>query len=101
NLISNAMLYGKEGKRVDIVIRAGQDRSVVAEVVNYGEPIPAMDLPHLFDRFYRGDKSRTQWSGGSGLGLAISKSIVEKHGGMIDVVSNNEYTSFRVLLPRL
>lgn len=98
NLISNAMQYGKDGKRIDIVIRPGPG-VVVAEVVNYGEPIPAVDLPYLFDRFYRVDKSRTQWSGGSGLGLAISKSIVEKHGGTIDVVSNAEYTSFRVTLP--
>jgi signal transduction histidine kinase len=101
NLISNAMTYGKEGKRVDVVVRSGSGPSVVAEVVNYGEAIPAVDLPYLFDRFYRGDKSRTQWSGGSGLGLAISKSIIEKHGGMIDVVSNSEYTSFRVTLPKI
>ncbi|MDQ6418557.1 ATP-binding protein [Paenibacillus sp. LHD-117] len=100
NLISNAMLYGKEGKRVDIAIHS-RERDVVAEVVNYGEPIPAVDLPYLFDRFYRVDKSRTQWSGGSGLGLAISKSIIEKHGGTIDVVSNAEYTAFRVTLPKL
>lgn len=98
NLISNAMLYGKEGKRVDIAISAGQN-AVDVEVINYGEQIPASDLPYLFDRFYRVDKSRTQWSGGSGLGLAISKSIVEKHGGTIDVVSNADHTSFRVTLP--
>jgi signal transduction histidine kinase len=100
NLISNAMLYGKDGKRVDIAISAAQ-ATVDVEVINYGDQIPALDLPYLFDRFYRVDKSRTQWSGGSGLGLAISKSIVEKHGGTIDVVSNAEYTSFRVTLPKL
>lgn len=100
NLISNAMLYGKDGKRVDINIAAGQ-AAVDVEVINYGEQIPASDLPYLFDRFYRVDKSRTQWSGGSGLGLAISKSIVEKHGGAIDVVSNANYTSFRVTLPKI
>jgi signal transduction histidine kinase len=98
NLISNAMLYGKDGKRVDVAISAGQN-AVDVEVINYGEQIPASDLPYLFDRFYRVDKSRTQWSGGSGLGLAISKSIVEKHGGTIDVASNAQYTSFRVTLP--
>jgi signal transduction histidine kinase len=98
NLISNAMLYGKDGKRVDVAISAGQN-AVDVEVINYGEQIPASDLPYLFDRFYRVDKSRTQWSGGSGLGLAISKSIVEKHGGTIDVASNAKYTSFRVTLP--
>ncbi|MHA6485068.1 sensor histidine kinase [Paenibacillus sp. strain BS8-2] len=100
NLISNAMLYGKDGKRVDIAITSTSSTAEV-EVVNYGEAIPAVDLPYLFDRFYRVDKARTQWSGGSGLGLAIAKSIIEKHGGTIEVASNSEYTSFRVTLPKI
>ena len=99
NLISNAMTYGKEGKRIDIYIRRLDARTALAEVVNYGEPIPAIDLPHIFDRFYRVDKARSQWSGGSGLGLAISKSIVEKHGGTIEATSDSRRTSFRVRLP--
>lgn len=99
NLISNAMTYGKEGKRIDIYIRRLDVRTALAEVVNYGEPIPAIDLPHIFDRFYRVDKARSQWSGGSGLGLAISKSIVEKHGGTIEATSDSRRTAFRVRLP--
>lgn len=98
NLISNAMNYGGEGKRIDVRI-ATYERTAVVEVVNYGEPISAIDLPHIFDRFYRADKSRTRWSGGSGLGLAISKSIVEKHRGTIEAGSNAERTVFRVALP--
>lgn len=98
NLISNAMSYGREGKRIDVWIKLVEGKVSVA-VVNYGEPISAIDLPHIFDRFYRADKSRTRWSGGSGLGLAICKSIVEKHGGVIDADSNTERTAFRVTLP--
>ncbi|MBD2846779.1 HAMP domain-containing histidine kinase [Paenibacillus sp. IB182496] len=98
NLLSNAMAYGREGKRIEVrVWREG--RWAAAEVANYGEPIPEVDLPHLFDRFYRADKSRTAHNGGSGLGLAIAKSIVEKHGGTISVSSDEAVTAFRVLLP--
>lgn len=100
NLLSNAMVYGKEGKFIHLAIGREQGRGMaVVEVINYGDPIPALDLPHIFDRFYRGDKSRTQWSGGSGLGLAISKNIVEKHGGTIEAFSNELETKFVVALP--
>lgn len=98
NLIANAMSYGKEGKRIDLHVLC-ENKSVIIEVINYGEPIPAIDLPHIFDRFYRVDKARTQWIKGSGLGLAISKSIVEKHGGRIEAFSDSEQTMFRVSLP--
>ncbi|MCU6709640.1 ATP-binding protein [Paenibacillus sp. J5C_2022] len=100
NLLSNAMVYGKDGKFIQLAVRREQGNGMaVVEVINYGDPIPALDLPHIFDRFYRGDKSRTQWSGGSGLGLAISKNIVEKHGGTIEAFSNAIETKFVVALP--
>lgn len=98
NLIANAMLYGREGKLIELSVQL-VGHTVVVDVINFGDPIPAIDLPHIFDRFYRVDKSRTQWSGGSGLGLAISKSIVEKHGGTITVTSDSDQTAFRVTLP--
>jgi signal transduction histidine kinase len=98
NLIANAMNYGKEGKRLLVTVHT-EEKDAVVEVINYGEPIPTSDLPYIFDRFYRVDKSRTQWSGGSGLGLAIAKSIIQKHGGTISVTSDIEQTAFRVTLP--
>ncbi|MGG6314238.1 sensor histidine kinase [Paenibacillus macerans] len=99
NLITNAIRYGHEGKYLDI--RSWQDGDeIVTEVVNYGEPIPAADLPHLFDRFYRVEKSRATHTGGSGIGLAIAKHIVDLHHGSIAAESNEYRTAFIVRLPR-
>jgi len=99
NIISNAIRYGKEGKFVDIRIGRSGDEAVIA-VVNYGEPIPERDLPHIFDRFYRAEKSRSSQSGGgSGLGLAITKSILELNGGSISVRSSREMTVFETRFP--
>jgi signal transduction histidine kinase len=98
NLISNAIAYGKDGRRIDFFFRRS-GREAVVEVVNYGEPIPSTDLPYIFDRFYRVDKSRSEHNGGSGLGLAIVKSLVELHGGRIEAASDASRTVFRVSLP--
>lgn len=98
NLLTNAMKYGKDGKAVDIVLQK-QQRGIRIEVVNYGEPIPEADLPHLFDRFYRVDRSRGDDAGGSGLGLAIARAIVEMHEGRINVASDRHSTRFIVDLP--
>ncbi|KQL52427.1 histidine kinase [Heyndrickxia shackletonii] len=98
NLISNGLKYGKEGKCIDI--RVGkEEKMVVAEVVNYGNPIPEEDLPFIFERFYRVEKSRSIDTGGSGLGLAITKSIVELHNGTIEATSNKNETNFKIMLP--
>ncbi|UWD49258.1 ATP-binding protein [Clostridioides difficile] len=98
NLITNAMKYGKEGLYVDIVT-AKKGNMAIAKVINYGEPIPLLDLPNIFDRFYRVEKSRNSNEGGSGLGLAITKNIVNLHGGEITVSSNIHQTVFEVQLP--
>lgn len=98
NLLSNAIHYGSAGGRVDIYLNKLNEAAVI-EIVNYGEAIPAADLPHLFDRFYRVDKSRTEHKGGSGLGLAIAKGLVDKHGGTITATSDGDSTNFRVRLP--
>ncbi|MCQ6562406.1 HAMP domain-containing histidine kinase [Paenibacillus mendelii] len=100
NLFSNTIRYAKEGKQLDIEI-ASDERDVIVTFRNYGAPISAVDLPHLFERFYRVDKSRSKETGGSGLGLAITKSIVELHGGTIAVFSSKRQTEFVTRFPRV
>lgn len=98
NLMANAMKYGRQGKWIDIELK--RERSVaVVRVINYGPPIPSTDLPHIFDRFYRVEKSRSDETGGTGLGLAIAKNIIEKHGGTIGTKSDSKETVFEVRLP--
>mgnify|MGYP000934988644 FL=1 len=97
NLLINAVRYGKEGKYVDINLRRNGDEAIV-DIVNYGEIISQRDLPYIFDRFYRVEKSRSQKTGGTGLGLSISKSIVELHHGSIKAFSGEDKTTFEVAL---
>jgi two-component system sensor histidine kinase BaeS len=96
NLILNAFRYTPEGGKVLLGVYAA-DGVVQIKVKDTGRGITAEDLPHIFDRFYRGDKSR-QHNGESGLGLAIAKSMVEAHGGKISVESvpgqGTEFTIF-------
>lgn len=97
NLIQNAIRYGTEGKYVDIYVKDSL-QTVEVEVVNYGKTIPKVDLPYIFERFYRVEKSRSEYTGGSGLGLAIAQSIAKLHGGEIKVDSSKGRTSFVVSL---
>lgn len=98
NLITNAMRYGKDGYYVDIKVFI-EDEMAVVQVINYGEAIPIVDLPHIFDRFYRVEKSRNTVEGGSGLGLAITKNIIESHNGAIEATSDSNKTTFEVKIP--
>ncbi|KYG29541.1 sensor histidine kinase [Alkalihalobacillus trypoxylicola] len=99
NILGNALKYGKEGKYVDINFQQSLDE-VKIEIKNYGDPISKMDIPYLFDRFYRIEKSRSKDTGGSGLGLAIAKNIVELHNGKIKVTSDQTGTAFTIQLPK-
>lgn len=85
NLLSNAIEYNCEGGKLQVSTHC-QDGFAMVKVFNTGEGIAAADLPHVFDRFHRGDKARTA-SGHSGLGLAIVQAIVHAHGGSIEVES--------------
>ena len=82
NLVSNALQHTPGGGQVTVGGRVAQNW-VQVWVRDSGVGIPAADLPHIFERFYRSDKSRSRAQGGSGLGLAIAKSLVEAHGGKI------------------
>ncbi|GAF06653.1 sensor histidine kinase [Paenibacillus pini] len=98
NLITNGIRYGSEGGELLIEIhRLGGE--VEIQIINYGSTIPSSELPHIFDRFYRVEKSRSLNTGGAGLGLAIVKSIVHLHDGSISVISNDNKTAFIVKLP--
>lgn len=97
NLLSNALKYGIRKKQIDISATQ-RNNNILVEVTSYGNPIPAMDLPHIFERFYQVDKSRGMHTESSGLGLAIAKGIVEIHEGEIQVKSDEEKTVFSVYL---
>jgi two-component system sensor histidine kinase BaeS len=98
NLVTNALRHTPEGGEIVLAARA-EDGTVQLQVRDNGSGVAPEDLPYLFDRFYRGDKSR-QASGESGLGLAIAKSIIEAHGGTISVESVlGQGAAFTILLP--
>lgn len=98
NLLSNAIKYGKEGYYVDITTKFEENMAVI-QIINYGQSIPEIDLPYIFDRFYRVEKSRNSNIGGSGLGLAITKNIIELHEGSIRAYSDINKTIFEIKLP--
>ncbi len=101
NLISNAIKYTPHGGTVTLGLKNMNDWGRVT-VTDTGDGIPIEEIPHIFDRFYRVDKSRTRRSraGGSGLGLSIVKWLVEAHDGRIDVTSQpNTGSTFTVWLP--
>lgn len=100
NLIDNAIKYNRDGGRVTVSSRSEGD-SVIISVTDTGVGIPEEDLPRIFERFYRVDKSHSRKVGGTGLGLSIVKHILQLHGGEISVQSQlNHGTSFQVVLPR-
>ncbi len=99
NLTDNAIKYTPSGGNVSLSLSKKAGWSQI-EITDTGIGIPAENLPHIFERFYRVDKARTRSQGGSGLGLSIAKWIAQAHGGAIRVTSNvGEGTSFIVTLP--
>lgn len=98
NLITNALKYGAGGKHIYLNAHQIND-TVIFEVANDGQKVPAQALGKLFNRFYRVEESRSKATGGTGLGLAIAQSIVEMHNGTIEAHSNDKRTSFIIQLP--
>ena len=86
NLMENAIKYNLPGGKVFVSVCRDGDQ-VLLEVADTGIGIPAADLPHIFDRFYRTDASRSRGTGGTGLGLAIVKSVVESHDGTVEAIN--------------
>jgi two-component system, OmpR family, manganese sensing sensor histidine kinase len=86
NLIENAIHYTPSNGKIS-VLACQVDRQIEIAIIDTGVGIAPNDLERIFDRFWRGDRSRTRWAGGSGLGLAIVKSIVDRHQGSIEVQS--------------
>jgi len=99
NLLSNALHYNRPGGQATVVV-SRQDTTAVLVVEDTGQGISPEDLPHVFERFYRADKSRSRAQGRTGLGLAIVKAIVEAHHGTVEASSQPDQGSrFTVRLP--
>ena len=98
NLLQNAMRYTPRGGRV--AIRAERrPADILVSVTNSGEGIPADELAHVFERFYRVDKSRDRVHGGAGIGLSIVQQLIEAAGGRVGAESGNGSTNFWFSLP--
>lgn len=86
NLLDNALKHTSMGDKITVTAKTDNEQIEIV-VSDDGEGIPPQDLPHIFERFYRVDKSRAKATGGNGLGLTIAKRLVEAHGGRIEVQS--------------
>jgi two-component system, OmpR family, sensor histidine kinase BaeS len=98
NLLQNASRYTPDGGVVTVAAETGRS-DVLVSVSNTGDGIPPQDLPHVFERFYRVEKSRDRARGGAGIGLAIVKQLVEAAGGRVGAESQAGVTRFWFSLP--
>ncbi|MEW6084652.1 MAG: ATP-binding protein [Chloroflexota bacterium] len=102
NLISNALRHTPKGGKISILAESAQDTQYAIRITiqDTGSGIPPEDLPFIFDRFWRGDRSRSERASHSGLGLAIVKQLIHAHGGTIEVQSEvGKGTTFTINLP--
>jgi signal transduction histidine kinase len=101
NLVTNAIYYNRPGGRVRVTVTVEAGAPVLS-VCDTGIGISSEDLPHIFERFYRADKMRSNADGHTGLGLAITQAIVKAHGGTIEVASESgRGSTFNVRLPAI
>lgn len=99
NLLTNSKKYLVDNGKVNVVLKKDK-KNILIRITDNGTGIKAEDLPHIFDRFYRVDSSRNKGTGGSGLGLSIVKSLVEAHGGTINMESiYGKGTEVDIVLP--
>lgn len=100
NVLDNAKKHTPSGSRISIKVSESK-QNIITIISDEGEGIPKEDLPYIFERLYRVEKSRSRKSGGTGLGLAIAKEIVESHGGTMEAKSKLGIgSSFTITLPR-
>jgi len=100
NLVSNSLKFTPQGGTVTMSV-ADEGKEYCITVADTGVGISEEDMPYIFERFFRADLSRNKKTGGSGIGLAIVKSIVEAHGGRVDVQSHRDFGSvFKLYLPK-
>ncbi|MBB3108420.1 signal transduction histidine kinase [Paenibacillus phyllosphaerae] len=99
NLIANSLTHGKEGERIRIECQRSADGFAQVQVVNYGAPIDAKELPHIFERGYRGSDAHSLHCDGRGIGLSVALKIIELHEGRLEVHSDSAQTCFTVILP--
>ena len=97
NLLKNAINYSYKGTTIEIKLKQIDDKIKIS-FKNEGDKIPQYKLDKIFEKFYRGDDSRTSSTGGAGLGLAITKEIIELHNGKISVKNDDEYIEFDIVL---
>ncbi len=98
NLLANARVHTPAGSTVQVVLEKQED-TVLLRVIDNGPGIPQEQMPELFERFTRGDSSRTRATGSTGLGLAIVNAVVQAHHGSVTVTSEPGKTMFTVTLP--
>lgn len=100
NLVGNALQYTPSGGKVTIFVRR-EPSDLLFSVMDSGIGISADQIPLIFNRFYRTDKSRTRTSGGSGIGLTIAKALVKAHGGKIwaESMGEGQGSTFSFLIP--
>ncbi|WP_462411070.1 HAMP domain-containing sensor histidine kinase [Neobacillus sp. Marseille-QA0830] len=101
NVLNNALKYTPEGKNVTLSVVTEREGFVGFNIQDEGAGIAEDDTPYIFERFYRGDKSRDRKTGGAGIGLSIVKALMDAHDGMIKVKSKlNKGTSITLWFPR-
>lgn len=100
NLVDNAIKFSNESGKISFSLAENKE-DIVFTITNTGVGIPEKELPFVFERFYKGDKSRSAVKNSTGLGLYIAKTIISAHKGTISVKSKeNEFTAFKVVLPK-
>ncbi len=100
NLLKNAINYSYENTTIYIDIKE-ENNKINIVFKNEGDKIPEYKLEKIFEKFYRGDESRTSKSGGAGLGLAITREIIELHGGKIFAKNKDKFIEFHIELDKL